>query len=277
SSTGTPRKAVALPFLFATLLKSRAPLEIQEDSFFEFMYTDRDTVRVEFFFMIGTKIPVQVLMNSRTDQKVFSLAMKNETSLKLGEGKSILGGLHINIADGEYSYILSSGTMFHSSETNKTTTGAGISVMGNAIVASLKLEETLKIGRKFEVVVSSGGVTTGRDVAYGGTLKAYPLREKGRSRFPTLRLLIMEKRVSQSWCVHDIRCTLYHKFKIDQSTKLWAMATFNSRGTGNIDFHTATSQHLQLALVIITPKAFHYGLRLLPSDRDTTTSNRTIA
>ncbi|KAH9317279.1 hypothetical protein KI387_019048 [Taxus chinensis] len=215
----------------------------------EFNGWDHDTgyegVAAKNILVFGSQIPVSVSGRAIKDKKDSSIKLKCATSVKLGEGNSTFGGLGIQNVGKDLSYTLRSGTRFSNFENNTTGAGVALTLLGNAVATGMKLEDILKIGNKFRMVVNGAAITSGRDLAYGGTVKS-TMESEGCSIAHSLSF--MNGRVNQ-----DIQCNLQSLFPVGQNTIMKGSAYLNNRGAGKVRISAASSGNPLLVLIgIIT-------------------------
>jgi Toc86/159 family protein import component len=161
-------------------------------------------------------------------------------------GYSLMGGMDMQTASKDLVCTVHGDAKFHNLGWN--TTGAGISVtkFGTRYFSGAKLEDSVIIGKRVQLVANAGRMVGGGQVADGGGLevtvrgKDYPVREGSTTIAATV--LSFEKETVLS-------ANLQSVFRVGRGSKLLVGANINSRNLGRLCIKTSTSDHAEIALV----------------------------
>lgn len=109
------------------------------------------------------------------DRKEFNIRVDSSIAAKHGENVSTLVGFGIQSVGKQLAYILC-GEKFKPLKKNKTTAGISVTFLGENIANRVKVDKML-IGKRANLVGSTGTIRSEDDMAYGANLEA-TLREK---------------------------------------------------------------------------------------------------
>ncbi|KAM0826923.1 hypothetical protein ACQ4PT_068535 [Festuca glaucescens] len=161
-------------------------------------------------------------------------------------GYSLMGGMDMQTASKDLVCTVHGDAKFRNLPWN--TTGGGISVtkFGTRYFSGAKLEDSVIIGKRVQLVANAGRMVGGGQVADGGGLevtvrgKDYPVREGSTTIAATV--LSFEKETVLS-------ANLQSVFRVGHGSKLSVGANINSRNLGRLCIKTSTSDHAEIALV----------------------------
>ncbi|XP_058083172.1 translocase of chloroplast 108, chloroplastic [Magnolia sinica] len=211
-----------------------------------------DGVSLEESLAIIGQFPAAVSVQITKDKKEFNIHLDSSVSAKHGENGSTMAGFDIQSVGKQLAYILRGETKFRNFKKNKTTAGASITFLGENVATGLKIEDQISIGKRVNLVASTGAVRAQGDVAYGANLEAR-LRDKD---FPigqdqsTLGLSLMRWRGDLA-----LGANLQSQFSIGRNSKMAVRVGLNNKLSGQITVRTSSSEQLQIALMGIIPIA----------------------
>ncbi|XP_077231123.1 translocase of chloroplast 101, chloroplastic-like [Tasmannia lanceolata] len=207
-------------------------------------------LNIERLFVVEDKIPVSISGQVTKDKKESNLQMELASSIKHGERKATSLGFDMQTVGKDVAYTLRSETRFSNFTHNKTAAGLSVTILGDALMAGVKLEDKLMVNKRFRLVLTGGAMTGRGDVAYGGNLEA-TLRDKdypiGRT-LSTIGLSIMDWHGDLA-----IGCNLQSQFPVGRSTNMIARANLNNRGGGQVSISLNSSEQIQIALIALIP------------------------
>ncbi|GLJ46998.1 hypothetical protein SUGI_0992030 [Cryptomeria japonica] len=212
--------------------------------------TGYDGVNVERMFVIKNKIPASVSGQLTKDKKEANFQMECAASVKHGEHQATLASFDVQSVGRGLAYTLRSETKFSNFKGNKTAGGLSFTYLGNTLATGMKLEDSLKVGKRLKFVVNGGAMMGRGDVAYGGSLEA-TLRDKD---YPVGQMLTTLGLSVMNW--HGdlaIGGNLQSQFAVGRKWKVVTRANLNNRRSGQISIRTSSSEQLQIALIGLIP------------------------
>jgi Toc86/159 family protein import component len=191
-------------------------------------------------------ISASIAGQMRKDKEDMYIQSECSVSYADQSGYSLMGGMDMQTASKDLVCTVHGDAKFHNLGWN--TTGAGISVtkFGTRYFSGAKLEDSVIIGKRVQLVANAGRMVGGGQVADGGGLevtvrgKDYPVREGSTTIAATV--LSFEKETVLS-------ANLQSVFRVGRGSKLSVSANINSRNLGRLCIKTSTSDHAEIALV----------------------------
>ncbi|KAM0869588.1 hypothetical protein ACQ4PT_040572 [Festuca glaucescens] len=202
----------------------------------------------------------------RKDKEDMYIQSECSVSYTDQSGYSLMGGMDMQTASKDLVCTVHGDAKFRTLAWN--TTGGGISVtkFGTRYFSGAKLEDSVIIGKRVQLVANAGRMVGGGQVADGGGLevtvrgKDYPVREGSTTIAATV--LSFEKETVLS-------ANLQSVFRVGRGSKLSVGANINSRNLGRLCIKTSTSDHAEIALVAaISLVQFLLRRRSPPTDKD---------
>ncbi|KAJ4791974.1 translocon at the outer envelope membrane of chloroplasts 159 [Rhynchospora pubera] len=129
---------------------------------------------------------------------------------------------------------------------NKAGGGFSIIKFGNMYFIGAKLEDSVNIGKRFQVVLNSGRLWGNRQVAHGGTIEAvikgrdYPVRDEKISFGATILSFENESVLGGS---------LQADLRVGRGSKVSFGMNLNNRMLGQVSVRTSTSNHTEIAFI----------------------------
>lgn len=189
--------------------------------------------------------------------------MDSSISAKHGENGSTLAGFDIQTVGKQLAYILRGETKFKNLKKNKTAAGMSITFLGETVATGVKIEDQLSIGKRVNLVASTGAIRSQGDMAYGANLEAR-LRDKDYpigQALSTLGLSLMRWRSDLA-----LGANLQSQFSVGRNSKMAVHVGLNNKLSGQITVRTSTSEQLQIALLGILPIAVSVLRSLWPGE-----------
>nr|XP_051185535.1 translocase of chloroplast 90, chloroplastic isoform X3 [Lolium perenne]XP_051185536.1 translocase of chloroplast 90, chloroplastic isoform X4 [Lolium perenne] len=211
-------------------------------------------------------ISASIAGQMRKDKEDMYIQSECSVSYADQSGYSLMGGMDMQTASKDLVCTVHGDAKFRNLAWN--TTGGGISVtkFGMRYFSGAKLEDSVIIGKRVQLVANAGRMVGGGQVADGGGLevtvrgKDYPVREGSTTIAATV--LSFEKETVLS-------ANLQSVFRVGRGSKLSVGANINSRNLGQLCIKTSTSDHAEVALVAaISLVQFLLRRRSPPTDKD---------
>lgn len=211
-------------------------------------------------------ISASIAGQMRKDKEDMYIQSECSVSYADQSGYSLMGGMDMQTASKDLVCTVHGDAKFRNLAWN--TTGGGISVtkFGTRYFSGAKLEDSVIIGKRVQLVANAGRMVGGGQVADGGGLevtvrgKDYPVREGSTTIAATV--LSFEKETVLS-------ANLQSVFRVGRGSKLSVGANINSRNLGQLCIKTSTSDHAEIALVAaISLVQFLLRRRSPPTDKD---------
>nr|XP_051185534.1 translocase of chloroplast 90, chloroplastic isoform X2 [Lolium perenne] len=211
-------------------------------------------------------ISASIAGQMRKDKEDMYIQSECSVSYADQSGYSLMGGMDMQTASKDLVCTVHGVAKFRNLAWN--TTGGGISVtkFGTRYFSGAKLEDSVIIGKRVQLVANAGRMVGGGQVADGGGLevtvrgKDYPVREGSTTIAATV--LSFEKETVLS-------ANLQSVFRVGRGSKLSVGANINSRNLGQLCIKTSTSDHAEVALVAaISLVQFLLRRRSPPTDKD---------
>ncbi|XP_051185533.1 translocase of chloroplast 90, chloroplastic [Lolium perenne] len=211
-------------------------------------------------------ISASIAGQMRKDKEDMYIQSECSVSYADQSGYSLMGGMDMQTASKDLVCTVHGVAKFRNLAWN--TTGGGISVtkFGTRYFSGAKLEDSVIIGKRVQLVANAGRMVGGGQVADGGGLevtvrgKDYPVREGSTTIAATV--LSFEKETVLS-------ANLQSVFRVGRGSKLSVGANINSRNLGQLCIKTSTSDHAEIALVAaISLVQFMLRRRSPPTDKD---------
>ncbi|XP_042432699.1 translocase of chloroplast 101, chloroplastic-like [Zingiber officinale] len=209
-----------------------------------------DGVSIEQSLALANYFPGAIAIQVTKDKKEFSIQLDSSICAKHGENGSTLAGFDIQSVGRQLAYILRGETKFKNFKKNKTAGGISVTFLGETIATGLKVEDQITIGKRVNLVASTGAIRAQGDVALGANLEAR-LRDKdypiGQS-LSTLGLSLMKWHGDLA-----LGTNLQSQFSIGRNSKMAIRVGLNNKLSGQITIKTSTSEQLQMALLALVP------------------------
>ncbi|KAL6642368.1 hypothetical protein ACP70R_020549 [Stipagrostis hirtigluma subsp. patula] len=182
----------------------------------------------------------------RKDKEDMYIQSECSVSYSDQRGCSVIGGMDIQTASRDLVCTVHGDAKFRNLSWN--TTGGGISVtkFGKNYFSGAKLEDSVTIGKRVQLVANAGRMAGCGQVADGGGVeitlrgKDYPVREESISVAVTT--LSFEKETV-------ISTNLQSDFRVGRGSKMAVSANLNSRNLGRLCVKTSTSDHAEIAVI----------------------------
>ncbi|XP_074561848.1 translocase of chloroplast 101, chloroplastic-like isoform X2 [Curcuma longa] len=211
-----------------------------------------DGVSIEQSLALANCFPAAVAIQVTKDKKEFSIQLDSSICAKHGENGSTLAGFDIQSVGRQLAYILRGETKFKNFKKNKTAGGISITFLGETIATGLKVEDQIALGKRVNLVASTGAIRSQGDVAFGANLEAR-LRDKDYpigQALSTLGLSLMKWHGDLA-----LGANLQSQFSIGRNSKMAVRVGLNNKLSGQITVKTSTSEQLQIALIALVPTA----------------------
>ncbi|XP_074567367.1 translocase of chloroplast 101, chloroplastic-like isoform X2 [Curcuma longa] len=209
-----------------------------------------DGVSIEQSLALANHFPAAIAIQVTKDKKEFSIQLDSSICAKHGENGSTLAGFDIQSVGRQLAYILRGETKFKNFKKNKTAGGISVTFLGETVATGLKVEDQITIGKRVNLVASTGAIRAQGDVALGANLEAR-LRDKdhpiGQS-LSTLGLSLMKWHGDLA-----LGANLQSQFSIGRNSKMAVRVGLNNKLSGQITIKTSTSEQLQMALLALVP------------------------
>lgn len=210
-------------------------------------------------------ISASIAGQMRKDKEDMYIQSECSVSYTDQSGYSLMGGMDMQTASKDLVCTVHGDAKFRNLAWN--TTGGGISVtkFGTKYFSGAKLEDSVIIGKRVQLVANAGRMVGGGQVADGGGLevtvrgKDYPVREGSTTIAATV--LSFEKETV-------LGANLQSVFRVGRGSKLSVSANINSRNLGRLCIKTSTSDHAEIALVAaVSLVQFLVRRRSQPTDK----------
>lgn len=184
----------------------------------------------------------------RKDKEDMYIHSECSVSYSDQKGRSLMGGMDMQTANRELVCTAHGNGKFRNLPWN--TTGGGISVtkFGNKYFVGAKLEDSVTIGKRVQLIANAGRMAGCGQVAHGGGVeitargKDYPVREE--SITVSVTALSFDKETV-------IGANLNSDFRLGRGSKMSVGANLNSRNLGKLSIRTSTSDHAEIALIAL--------------------------
>ncbi|WOL00432.1 hypothetical protein Cni_G09145 [Canna indica] len=222
-----------------------------------------DGVSIEQTLALAGCFPAAIAVQVTKDKKEFSIQLDSSIAAKHGENGSTLAGFDIQSVGRQLAYILRGETKFNNFKKNKTAGGISVTFLGETIATGLKIEDQITIGKRVNLVGSTGAVRAQGDVAFGANMevrlrdKDYPIGQT----LSTLGLSLMKWRSDLA-----LGANLQSQFSVGRNSKMAVRVGLNNKLSGQITVKTSTSDQLQLALLGLLPAAVSMIRSLWPGE-----------
>ncbi|KAF0928611.1 hypothetical protein E2562_006052 [Oryza meyeriana var. granulata] len=207
-------------------------------------------LNVERLFAVKGKVPLSVSGQLTKDKKDCSLQMEVASSLKHGEGKTTSLGLDLQSVGKDMAYTIRGESRFKNFRRNNTAAGISATLLGDSLSAGVKVEDKLIVNKQLRVLVSGGAMSGRGDVAYGGRLEA-TLKDKD---YPIGRMLSTIALSVVDW--HGdlaVGCNIQSQIPAGRASNLIGHANLSNKGTGQVGIRLNSSEHLEIALIVLVP------------------------
>ncbi|KAL5206683.1 hypothetical protein ABZP36_034892 [Zizania latifolia] len=205
-----------------------------------------DGINFEVCQDLEKNITASIAGQMRKDKEDLYIQSECSVSYSDQRGHSLIGGVDVQTASKDLVCTAHGDAKFRNLPWN--TTGGGISVtkFGTKYFAGAKLEDSITVGQRVQLVGNAGRMVGCGQVAHGGGLemtfrgKDYPVRDESITVAATA--LSFEKETV-------IGANLQSDFRVCRGSKVSVSADLNSRNLGRLCFKTSTSDHSEIALI----------------------------
>uniref|UniRef100_A0A0E0FAH2 AIG1-type G domain-containing protein n=1 Tax=Oryza meridionalis TaxID=40149 RepID=A0A0E0FAH2_9ORYZ len=200
----------------------------------------------------------------RKDKEDLYIQSECSVSYSGKNGRSLIGSMNMQTANKDLVCTVNGDARFHNLPWNTTGGGISITKFGSKYFTGAKLEDSITVGRRVQLVGNAGRMVGCGQVAHGGGLemtfrgKDYPVREESITVAATA--LSFEKETV-------ISTNLQSDFRMGRGSKVSVSANLNSRNLGRFCVKTSTSDHSEIALVAAVT-LFQFFLRRRTASTD---------
>ncbi|KQJ91912.1 translocase of chloroplast 90, chloroplastic [Brachypodium distachyon] len=205
-----------------------------------------DGINFESSHELKRNISSSIAGQMRKDKEDMYIQSECSVSYTDQRGYSLMGGMDMQTASKDLVCTVHGDAKYRNFPWN--TTGGGISVtkFGSKYFSGAKLEDSIIIGKRVQLVANAGRMVGCGQVADGGGLevtvrgKDYPVRE-GSTTIAATALSFEKDTV--------ISANLQSVFRVGRGSKLSVSANINNRKLGRLSVKTSTSDHVEIALL----------------------------
>ncbi|CAM0907641.1 unnamed protein product [Alopecurus aequalis] len=196
---------------------------------------------------LKNSISVSVVGQMRKDKDDMYLQSECSVSYTDPRDYSLMGGMDIQTASKDLVCTVHGDAKFRNLAWNTAGGGVSVTKFGSKYFCGAKLEDSIRIGKRVELVGNAGRMVGGGQVADGGGLevtvrgKDYPVREGSTTMAATVVSFEKETVVSAN---------LQSVVRVGRGSKLSVGANVNSRSLGRLSIKVSTSDHAEIALVV---------------------------
>ena len=207
-----------------------------------------DAINFEASQELKKNVSAGIVGQMRKDKEDMYVNSECSVSYSDQRGCSLIGGMDMQTASRDFLCTVHGDAKFRNLPWN--TTGGVISVtkFGNKYFAGAKLEDSVTIGKRVQLVANAGRIAGCGQVAHGGGMeitargKDYPVREESVT-FSVTALSFEKETV--------IGANLQSDFRVGRGSKMSVGANLNSRNLGKLSIKTSTSDHAEIALIAV--------------------------
>ena len=207
-----------------------------------------DAINFEASQELKKNVSAGIAGQMRKDKEDMYINSECSVSYSDQRGCSLIGGMDMQTASKDLLCTVHGDAKFRNLPWN--TTGGGISVtkFGNKYFAGAKLEDSVTIGKRVQLVANAGRIAGCGQVAHGGGMeiiargKDYPVREESIA-FSVTALSFVKDTV--------IGANVQSDFRVGRGSKMSVGANLNSRNLGKLSIKTSTSDHAEIALIAV--------------------------
>ncbi|KAL5988067.1 hypothetical protein ACLOJK_035830 [Asimina triloba] len=232
-----------------------------------------DGINLETSIDLKQNIHASVVGQMTKDKHDFNIHSECSAAFVSEEGPSFGAGMDIQTSGRDLVCAVRGDAKLRNFKHNVTGCGISLTSFGNKYFFGAKLEDSLFIGRRLKISLNTGRIEGNSKMAYGGSLEAtlrgkdYPVRDDKIGLCMTAISFDKETVFGGS---------IQSDFRPGHGTKMSVSANLNSRKMGQISIKTTSSEHLEMALIILFPlvRALFRGRR--DSDENALASNETL-
>ena len=207
-----------------------------------------DAINFEASQELKKNVSAGIVGQMRKDKEDMYVNSECSVSYSDQRGCSLIGGMDMQTASKDLLCTVHGDAKFRNLPWN--TTGGVISVtkFGNKYFAGAKLEDSVTIGKRVQLVANAGRIAGCGQVAHGGGMeiiawgKDYPVREESIA-FSVTALSFVKDTV--------IGANVQSDFRVGRGSKMSVGANLNSRNLGKLSIKTSTSDHAEIALIAV--------------------------
>ncbi|XP_015698666.1 translocase of chloroplast 90, chloroplastic [Oryza brachyantha] len=191
-------------------------------------------------------ITASIAGQMRKDKEDMYVQSECSVSYSNKNGHSLIGGMDMQTASKDLVCTIHGDAKIRNLPWNTTEGGISVTKFGTKYFSGAKLEDSITIGRRIQLVGNAGRMVGCGQVANGGGLemtlrgKDYPVREDSITVAATA--LSFEKETV-------IGANLQSDFRVGRGSKMSFSANLNSRNLGRLSIKTSTSDHSEIALI----------------------------
>ncbi|PKA58438.1 Translocase of chloroplast 159, chloroplastic [Apostasia shenzhenica] len=221
-----------------------------------------DGTSIQGDFHVVNQFPMSVVVQIK-DKRKFGIYMESSIAAKHGENCSSLVFFSIHPVGKQLAYPLQVEAKFEKPKNSANAETAIIS-FGETMIAGLKLVDKIQIGKKLNLVASTGAVEAQGGVAYGANLEAR-LREVdcfiGQTLSSTLALSLVKWRGGVA-----LGADLKSQFSIGRNSKMEVGVVLTNRSNGRLTIKTSSTEQLCIAYLGLFPFVFSICRFLWPGE-----------
>ncbi|XP_052198952.1 translocase of chloroplast 90, chloroplastic [Diospyros lotus] len=163
-------------------------------------------------------------------------------------GPSYSIGLDVQSAAKDLIYTAHSGAKLRFLKHNVAECGVSVASFRNKYYVGAKLEDSISMGKRLQLMMNAGCMGGHQQVAYGGSLEAtlrgrdYPVRNDSTTL--TMTVLSFNKETV-------LGANVQSEFRLTRGTRMAVAANLNTRKMGQVSLKTTSSDHLEISLIAI--------------------------
>lgn len=186
------------------------------------------------------------------DKEEFNTHLNSCVAAKHGDKGSTMAGLGIETVEKQLAYTLKAETKLGNFRVNRTAAVVSITCIGENVIAGLKVEDEIALGKDLVLVGSTGLVKCETDAAYGANFGIH-LREKnypvGRDQ-SRLGLSLTKWRGDLLWGLN-----LQSQLPVGRNSNMSVRARFNSNKRWQVSTRISSSDQLPISTLGLLPIA----------------------
>ncbi|KAL5224837.1 hypothetical protein ABZP36_011476 [Zizania latifolia] len=205
-----------------------------------------DGINFEVSQDLEKNITASIAGQMRKDKEDLYVQSECSVSYRNQRGHSLIGGMDVQTASRDLVCTFHGDAKFHNFPWNTMGGGVSVTKFGTKYFTGAKLQDSIAVGRRVQLVCNAGRMVGCGQVAHGGGLemtlrgKDHPVREESITVAATA--LSFEKETV-------IGANLQSDFRVGRGSKFSVSANLNSRNLGRLCVKTSTSEHSEIALI----------------------------
>ncbi|XP_058111737.1 translocase of chloroplast 90, chloroplastic isoform X2 [Magnolia sinica] len=209
-----------------------------------------DGINVETSVDVKQNLHASVVGQMSKDKHDFRIQSECAAAYVNQEGPSVYAGIDIQTSGRDLVCTIRGDTKLRNLKHNMTGCGFSLTSFGNKYFIGAKLEDSVSVGKRLKIVLNAGRIGGNSKAAYGGSLEAtlrgkdYPVRDDKIGLAMTVLNFDKETVLGGS---------IQSDFRPRRGTKMSVNANLNSRRMGQVSIRTNSSEHFEIALIILVP------------------------